>query len=517
MVVATGLLGLMMPGCDELVTEVNEFTIAGHPTAEFALDTDSTNCLDSGYYCQSDSGCVPLAVRFLDLSNGPHDEWIWSFGDGTVDTVDSTDTAGMNPIHVYREAGTYTVSLTILDHTVDEEPGVDTEVKKRFIIVGTTIDSFSAVPDSGCPGLEVALAPRGHGGANRFVWHFGDGQVDSSKGDTTHVYDSVGVFSCTLIVRGAECGDLTVVYDSLINITACPQPRIWADKFQGCKPCTVHFEDSTDYRGVDSASIVREWHFADTSANRDTFTYVFEEAGKYVVSLTTTSEGGTATDTLDDTIMVWGPAFGLITANGGVNLVQGCVDDLWLFYVDFEAVFPDTVDIDSFDSLVWYFGDNHRSSPADPMPTKISHPYDTAGEYTVTLLSYGKCAADTAIEHSIIKFICADNRFETSLASFIVGPDADTIADGIQGDTSVVFTFRDTTPISGLTWSWDFGDDISDTLQEVTHQYSDTGTFVVTLTLANCCNDTTLTDTIVIDTMTTEATFRRYKDPPNRR
>ena len=494
MTITSCLIGLVLPGCDTLVTEVTELTIAGHPTAEFGLDTNSV-----------DSGCVPLTVTFIDKSSGPHDEWSWYFGDGDS----SNDT---NPTHTYDSAGTYTVTLFIRNYEgIDEEPGVDNEVKKRFIIVGTTINSFTASPTVGCQGMEVTFAPIDYGGITDFSWNFGDGGV-SSDSNPTHPYDTAGVYSCTLTVTG-ECGTKVIGYDSLITINACPIARIWADPLYGCHPLTVTFIDSTDYQGAEETTISRDWRFAGDSANTDSFQYIFEEPGRYIVTLTASSEGGVSTDTLDDTIVVWGSAFATITANGAVALIQGCLDSLWLFFVDFEAAIPESVIIESFDSLVWDFGDGKRSNPNDSIPVKVSHPYDSAGEYTIRLFSYGECNADTAIEHSVEKMVCVSWPFDTSLAGFTVGPDADTAA-GIQGYTSDLFTFTDTTPGGMLGRTWNFGETSqTDTNRVVTYQYADTGTYTATLVVGNCCTSSdTIKQTIVIDTMGAWGTFRRYRD-----
>ncbi len=493
MAITACLIGLVLPGCDTLVTEVNEITIAGHPTAEFGLDTNSV-----------DSGCVPLTVTFIDKSSGPHDEWSWYFGDGDS----SNDT---NPTHTYDSASTYTVTLFIRNYEgIDEEPGVDNEVKNRFIIVGTTINSFTASPTVGCQGMEVTFAPIDYGGITEFSWDFGDGSPVSADSNPTHVYDTAGHYSCTLTVTG-ECGTKVIGYDSLIIVNPCPIARISAKPLYGCQPLTVTFIDSTDYQGADESTISRDWRFAGDSANTDSFQYIFEEPGRYIVTLTASSEGGVSTDTLDDTIVVWGSAFATITADGAVGLIQGCLDSLWLFFVDFEAAIPDSVMIESFDSLVWDFGDGKRSNPNDSMPVKVSHPYDSAGEYTIRLFSYGECNADTAIEHSVVKMVCVSWPFDNSLAGFTVTPDADTAA-GIQGYTSDVFTFTDTTPGGMLGRNWNFGDNLSDTGMIVEHQYTDTGTYTVTLTVGNCCTSAEVTETIVIDTMGAWGTFRRYRD-----
>ena len=81
-------------------------------------------------------GCVNCPVQFTDLSPSltyPIDSWFWDFGDGTTSML-------KNPEHVYNEAGTYTVSLTIhcdcgSVHTAKK----DVEVPEVFGITGKDI------------------------------------------------------------------------------------------------------------------------------------------------------------------------------------------------------------------------------------------------------------------------------------------------------------------------------------------------------------------------------------------
>jgi PKD repeat protein len=89
LVIAAGV-AFFAPGCDKLITEVNDVTIAGHPEADFtATNADGENLT---------ACCVPCTVYFADASNGPHDLWEWAFGDG--DTVNDT-----NPKHAHRRRG----------------------------------------------------------------------------------------------------------------------------------------------------------------------------------------------------------------------------------------------------------------------------------------------------------------------------------------------------------------------------------------------------------------------------
>jgi len=65
---------------------------------------------DAAFSAAVTEGETPLSVQFTDLSVGGATSWTWSFGDGVTSTAQS-------PLHVYREAGTFDVTLTISDAT----------------------------------------------------------------------------------------------------------------------------------------------------------------------------------------------------------------------------------------------------------------------------------------------------------------------------------------------------------------------------------------------------------------
>ncbi|MFQ6007697.1 MAG: PKD domain-containing protein, partial [Candidatus Zixiibacteriota bacterium] len=136
------VLVYLLPGCDKLVTEVTEITIAGHPSA--------------GFRAWPTSCCAPCTVYFQDTSIGPIQVWIWDFGDDSVDTFVGTvpDTIP----HVYTTGGVHDVSLTVLDTTVPDT-GFDTEVEHRYISIGVIPAEFAVIPDSVCPGGEITFWP----------------------------------------------------------------------------------------------------------------------------------------------------------------------------------------------------------------------------------------------------------------------------------------------------------------------------------------------------------------------
>jgi hypothetical protein len=65
-----------------------------------------TRYLTVEFSANTTSGIAPFNVQFSDKSTGNPNRWLWDFGDG----VTSTD---QNPMHVYKNPGTYSVSLTV--------------------------------------------------------------------------------------------------------------------------------------------------------------------------------------------------------------------------------------------------------------------------------------------------------------------------------------------------------------------------------------------------------------------
>ena len=66
------------------------------------------NSLQAGFTAYPREGKAPLTVQFTDTSTGAATGWFWEFGDDLTST-------SRNPSHVYSEAGTYTVKLTVTD------------------------------------------------------------------------------------------------------------------------------------------------------------------------------------------------------------------------------------------------------------------------------------------------------------------------------------------------------------------------------------------------------------------
>jgi len=129
------------------------------PVADFALEVSG-----DGIYGEK-------CVYFVNRSENA-DEYLWDFGDGTTSTEKEPFHCFYNPPHKY-----YDITLTAKcgDHE-------DTIVKKRFITVhAEPVVNFDAMPIVGPPSLEVQFTNRSGGGANHWMWEYGDGEYEELR------------------------------------------------------------------------------------------------------------------------------------------------------------------------------------------------------------------------------------------------------------------------------------------------------------------------------------------------
>ncbi len=89
----------------------------------FAAQCDELVAPTARFRASPRAGTAPLPVTFTEASSGFIDEYAWDFGD-------ETGSADSDPVHVYAEGGTYTVSLTVTG-----PGGADTETKADYIVV----------------------------------------------------------------------------------------------------------------------------------------------------------------------------------------------------------------------------------------------------------------------------------------------------------------------------------------------------------------------------------------------
>ena len=316
------------------------------------------------------AGLAPLTVQFTDSSTGPITSWHWNFGDGEGGTI-------QNPTHIYRTAGSYSVTLT-----VHGPGGMDSLLLNDLINVsGSALRAlFSAVPREGPLPLAVQFTDASTGQISAWNWDFGDGNVDSAQ-NPVHTYHTAGNFPVTLTVSGPEGVD-TKREDHYIHVyTSTLRANFSASPLEGIVPLVVQFADSS------SGDITfRMWNFGDsTMSTMNEPLHSYRSPGIYTVSLTVSGPEGADTEIKTGYIRAREPAprahFSAFPLEGLVPLT-----------VQFHDSSTGNVT-----SWFWDFGDSTTSTIQHPI-----HVYDSPGLFGVKLTISGPGGSDTVHKSGLI-------------------------------------------------------------------------------------------------------------------
>ncbi len=132
-------------------------------------------------------GCESMTVQFTALHPDSVISWSWNFGDGSI-------SAEQNPQHIYEEAGTYTVELTVEHLTT----GADTESITDYIIVlehpELDIDVTHETTTGSCDG-EITVIITGNDDPYSILWN---------TGDVTETIDSLCIGLYSVAVTGSN-------------------------------------------------------------------------------------------------------------------------------------------------------------------------------------------------------------------------------------------------------------------------------------------------------------------------
>ncbi|MCF7920926.1 MAG: PKD domain-containing protein [Candidatus Cloacimonetes bacterium] len=268
---------------------------AGNPE-DFFYDPDGTIAdIGAHYYdqgseppfieyisSQPDEGEAPLVVMFSPEISGAVTSYLWEFGDGS-------NSAMKYPVHIYTEAGLYSVALT-----VSGPGGEDEMLMPDFINVLEAIQplaaQFSAAPLSGTLPLTVNFYNLSQGQPDDYFWDFGD-TGSSYEENPQHIYQAPGIYTVSLTVYGAEGSDTETKTDYIQVI----EPEEVAAAFSvsdsiGTVPFTVEFFNES----LGSISSVN-WDFGngDNSEEFDPV-YTFQGSGEYEVILTVFGYAGSS-------------------------------------------------------------------------------------------------------------------------------------------------------------------------------------------------------------------------------
>ncbi|TDX00410.1 PKD domain-containing protein [Dinghuibacter silviterrae] len=421
-------------GCAATLTRLNLVDIPAPAQAAFSANPVAA--------CKT-----PDTVRFANTSTGPGPlTYTWAFGDQGVSTVP-------NPMHIYTQPGTYTVSLI----ATSPMGCADTLTQTAYIAVGQGNASFTTSVPTGCTKSPVTFRNTTGVHPDSVLWRFGDGQVSRLPGPA-HTYTLAGSYAVTLVVYAGACTDSVT---QTFPVTNPPKGNFTASRTTGCSlPLSVQFQ-------ADSSGILTyAWTFGDggTSTLQNPV-HTYTSFGSFTVRLIVTGPGG-----CPDTVQ----------ANAYINIsppsaifkglpVFGCVP---------YTITP-TAQITSPDPVVqylWDFGDGSQSAVAAP-----SHTYTVQGTYTIslTMTTSGGCTATQQDTAAVTVGTKPATAFTGSPTSACVGQ-------------AILFTGTTPGPVSN--WNWyptGLGGDVYGGTPNYYWAYGDTGTYTVALVnVNNGCRDT---------------------------
>ncbi len=163
----------------------------------------------AGFSGTPTNGAAALLVTFTDASSGSITSRVWSFGDGGTSVLTS-------PSHSYTNAGSFSVSLTVLGPL-----GSNTLTLANYITVTNVlvapVAAFTANPLSGAAPLLVSFTDASTGTITNRLWNFGDGGT-STVASPSHTYSNANVYSVSLTVFGPG-GSGSTNRPSLITVT----------------------------------------------------------------------------------------------------------------------------------------------------------------------------------------------------------------------------------------------------------------------------------------------------------
>jgi len=393
------------------------------------------------------SSCLNEVLAFTDnsvITSGTISSWSWDFGDG------SPADPSQHTSHVYASPGSYTVTLTVAASS-----GCVSVTTQPVTVNPLPQAAFAST--TACANQPTAFTDNSTGGATSWQWDFGDGNT-STQQNPAHQYASSGAFNTTLIAAtAAGCADTIV---NQVIVYSQPVAIFSAD--------TVCFGDTTKFSDLstttDGSIVSWNWNFTDGTSTQTNPSHNFTTVNDsfYVTLIVQTSFG--CIDTVTQLVIT----HPIPNMNFGPLAASGCED--------FTAQFSDlsTVNGGSIVNWLWDFGDGNFSYAQNP-----SHTYDDPGSFYValTVTSTNGCVFTDSLLYPVIVYPKPVAEFDPSPNSTSILTPEISFADLSQG---------------AMYWEWDFGDFESSLLQNPSHVYPDSGTYMVTQIVINQygCRDT---------------------------
>jgi len=431
--------------------------------------------------------CDSIAVQFTDQSYVPAGfpgyitKWIWTWGDGTADTVNFP--ASPNLSHVFPGViYNFTVKLTITSSF-----GCKDSITHPIHIIPAPTAAFEVLPGTPSCATQVVQfndLSQTNGGGNivSWLWNFDDPgsgiNNTSTSPSPSHTFLVDGTYQVHLIVTNANGCSNAVTIPVVIH-------KLPVANFSADSACAGGATQFTDLSIVNASAITSyNWTFGDggTSTLQSPL-HTYATFGIYNATLTIVNTNG-CISTVTKQVTVYPnpvPSFTFSAASCIGNPVT--FTDLSFIPSGFSGYIK---------RWVWNFGDGSAPMGID---------YPNSPNVTYTFLG-------TATSHVVRLTVITTNNCTDSIEK-TVNSIPSPIANFSHSNTTCLgqtVQFTDLSQTNGgggiQNWNWDFGDPLSganntSTLQHPLHAFTSAGPFTVILHITST-NGCTHSDTAIV-------------------
>jgi len=224
----------------------------------------------------------------------------WAFGDGLTDTA-------KNPVHIYKDAGVYTVKLVVSNGTCTYETKANVNVvneRGQFNVTDTVVCRNTA--------LNYSVSNVNAKNIASTVWKFVPPATNNVQGNIsiTYKYPTAGRYTPSVIVTDVlGCAD-TLTANNSVRVYG-PTAKFIALEKGACQDSTIHFKDTSVTDGVHP---ITSWAFDYGDGNKNTyitkgpFDNTYHEKGTYTVSMSVKdSYGCTDINTQNNIVLITKP------------------------------------------------------------------------------------------------------------------------------------------------------------------------------------------------------------------
>jgi PKD repeat protein len=259
-------------------------------------------------------GIEGVAIQFDGSASSDPDgdalTYSWDFGDK------SGPENGISPSHVYTEAGTYAVTLTVTDPSGAFGTATVRATVKRLNHAPVAV---AGGPYEGVAGVAISFNGGGSsdpdGDTFEYAWDFGDGSLPGKGDRTTHAY-APGTYTVRLTVTDPSGAFGTATATVTVTRTNHAPAANAGGPYAGAEGSAIALDGALS-KDSDGDALSYSWNFGDGSlaGSGATTTHAYADNGSYTVTLTVTDPAG-ASNSSTATVVVnnAAPSVGTITA-----------------------------------------------------------------------------------------------------------------------------------------------------------------------------------------------------------